>query len=48
MQALADCYELGVRVEVLPSVRERRSIISGIDEVFIAENNGDDLVSIFI
>lgn len=29
-------------------VRERRSIISWIDEVFIAEDDGDDLVSILI
>lgn len=35
-------------LKTLPRVRERRSIVSRIDEIFIAEEDGDDLVSVVV
>lgn len=36
------------KLKALPRVCERRSIVSRINEIFIAEEDGDDLVSVIV
>lgn len=37
-----------VKLEVLLSLCERRNIITRVDEIFIAENDRDNLVSVVV
>lgn len=47
-RASAKCTTLVVGAEAIPSICEWCGIVPGIDEVFIAEDDGDDFVSVVV
>jgi hypothetical protein len=48
LRALAKYTTFISRAEAIPSICEWRSIVPRVDEVFIAEDDGDDFVSVVI